>query len=97
MLKLSSSLSIKCSNCNCVNTYSPEDFELETSADSRNMGSEIHHSWTIDAQCNSCNDDISVSVEGWEYPIGVLNYTDQSVIGGDIISGTAKVVVKYDE
>jgi len=82
-------LVVKCDNCSTVQTRSANqmnlDFELNN-ADERNLGPEYSYRAEEYIQC-TCGEEIIVSFEVWEYPIGVHN-------SDTIESENGKILVK---
>ncbi|MES2619199.1 MAG: hypothetical protein V4613_15080 [Bacteroidota bacterium] len=77
---------IKCKKCNKLYDISPEDFgEPNTSSDERNMGYEIQYIWEYEFNCDKCNNDLHITIEGYEYPVGILNYEEFNSEGCSII------------
>jgi hypothetical protein len=68
---------IKCKKCNKIHDISPEDFgDPETTSDERSMGYETQYTWEYEFSCDKCNNDLKITIEGFEYPEGVLNYQE---------------------
>lgn len=93
---------IKCKKCNKKYEIEPDDFgEPETYSDERNMGYEIGYVWEMEFECDKCNNEISITIEGYEYPVGVYNYENFSTSGCNFIEEPALEIVyekdNYDE
>nr|WP_315398332.1 hypothetical protein [uncultured Sphingobacterium sp.] len=68
---------VKCHRCFEKIDMEITDFEeFDAEYYSRSMGNEIHYSWACDFNCPKCNNELSVTIEGWEYPVGMLNYEE---------------------
>jgi hypothetical protein len=76
----------KCKNCGCIRNLNNEDFTFDSESSSqRNMGEENQYSACIEIPCDECNQDISLNFSVWEYPVGIINDSDESAIGADIL------------
>lgn len=77
---------VKCKKCNKLHDISPEKFEgPETSSDERSMGYETQYIWEFESNCDKCNNELKITIEGYEYPAGILNYQEFSSEGCIII------------
>lgn len=73
---------VKCKKCNKLHDISPEDFdEPETTSDERSMGYETQYIWEYEFNCDKCNNELKITIEGYEYPVGILNYQEFNVEG----------------
>lgn len=73
---------VKCKKCNKLHDISPEDFdEPETTSDERSMGYETQYTWEYEFNCDKCNNELKIIIEGYEYPVGILNYQEFNVEG----------------
>lgn len=45
------------------------------------MGSEISYLFYITIECPECFNEIDLKINGWEYPISALNYSDFEIFG----------------
>ena len=73
---------IKCKKCGKVHKFEVENFgEPETVSDERNMGYEIQYVWETAINCSKCQNLMAVTIEGWEYPVGVYNYDEFTAEG----------------
>ena len=77
---------IRCKKCSKQHEINPEDFEEPgTSSDERNMGYEIQYTWEYESPCDKCNNDLRITIEGYEYPEGILNFEEFKSEGCTII------------
>jgi|WetSurMetagenome_2_1015567.scaffolds.fasta_scaffold199474_2 restriction system protein len=77
---------VKCKKCSKLHDISPEEFEgPETSSDERSMGYETQYIWEFEFNCDKCNNDLKITIEGYEYPAGILNYQEFNSEGCIII------------
>ena len=80
---------IKCNVCNSHNKFNNNDLNIDFSAQyssEENMGTEIQYVSVSDMFCHNCLFDLSLELNIWEYPVGVLNFKSEKVIGGTLIS-----------
>lgn len=85
-MKIKQGTSVRCKKCNKLHNISPEEFDdPETSSDERNMGYEIQYIWEFEFICDKCNNELKISIEGYEYPSGILNYQEFNSEGCIII------------
>lgn len=81
---------VKCKKCNKLHDISPEDFdEPETTSDERSMGYETQYTWEFEFNCDKCNNELKITIEGYEYPVGILNYQEFNTEGCIIIEEPA--------
>lgn len=96
-MKMSKPPVLKCKYCYAIIKPEIDDFDdPETSQYERNMGVEIEYTWEYAATCPSCNNDISVTVEGWEYPVGIFNYEESTSVGC-LITEKPALEVEFEE
>lgn len=82
----------RCSNCGQEYKLSSNDIIFETeSASERTMGNELQHRAYIDEKCTSCNQEIYLTFEVWEYPIGIINDTTNESSGAEIIDSNFSI------
>lgn len=68
---------IKCKKCGKIHDIDPEDFNSpKTTSDERSMGYEIQYTWEYEFICDKCENELKVIIEGYEYPVGFLNYQE---------------------
>jgi len=60
-------------------------FEAESSSE-RGMGEECHYAAYFDLPCDNCNQDINLTFDVWEYPAGIINYTNHEASGAEVLS-----------
>jgi len=76
----------KCNKCGAKHYLHDDDFHFEAQSGSeRGMGEEVQYSYELDTECNNCGNDIHLKFEVWEYPVGILNMTDEDATGAEII------------
>ncbi|MBN2570742.1 MAG: hypothetical protein JXA68_01325 [Ignavibacteriales bacterium] len=85
-MKLQNNFRLKCSACQHVHTFVPDDvlFESEPMNEGQ-MGTAYGHHWEHSFICgeNGCTNKIEISYEVYEYPIGSCE-TDEIRIDGGI-------------
>lgn len=65
--------------CDCGNVFEyTVDYGGVVSSDERAMGPEKMHVWKSETTCSECDEDLTVEVALWEYPMLVKNYVDFS-------------------
>jgi len=66
---------------------SPDDLDWESycSDSDRGMGAEFHHFATVAFDSKQGNYRVEATWNIWEYPVGVLNYTDTEIEGGKLL------------
>jgi len=87
-INVNGTLTIKCDKCDEVFSIDSEDLELDfeiNSVDERSMGPEYSHKADEYIECPKCKNDIIVSLEMWEYPIGAYNYDSIEIENGELI------------
>ena len=73
---------IKCKKCLTEYNILPEDFDgPDAASDERNMGYEIQFSWNYEVNCQNCQNEMHILIEGYEYPQGVFNYEEFTAHG----------------
>jgi hypothetical protein len=78
---------VKCKKCNKLHDINSEDFDdPDTTSDERSMGYETQYTWENEFNCDKCNNELKITIEGYEYPVGILNYQEFSTEGCFIIS-----------
>lgn len=94
---ISSGVKIKCKKCSKLYHISPEDFgEPDTSSDERSMGYEIQSTWEYELICDRCSNNLHVTIDGFEYPVGILNYEECSSEGCIIIDKPSLSIINED-
>jgi phage FluMu protein Com len=77
----------KCDSCGKINSYHKSDFVLDfdcTESNERGMGTENHYEAIEIFDCE-CDNEITAKFEVWEYPIGIHNYDNLSLDGGELL------------
>jgi DNA-directed RNA polymerase subunit RPC12/RpoP len=76
----------KCLKCGAKHYLHEEDFHFEAESGSeREMGTEVQHTYEVDEECHNCGNRIQIKFEAWEYPVGILNMTNQDTSGAEIL------------
>jgi predicted RNA-binding Zn-ribbon protein involved in translation (DUF1610 family) len=71
-----------CSKCGTEYSLKNEDFDFQAESGSeRNMGVETQYVSDYEQSCDSCGQEIKITFEVWEYPVGVINYTTYTASG----------------
>jgi len=95
-MKIIKAPTVKCKRCQTINTTAIDDFqEPNTESNERNMGYETGYSWTLEITCTKCENELEIIVEAWEYPIGILNYTEFETVGCSFVEEPV-VEVEFD-
>ncbi|WP_286707540.1 hypothetical protein [Flavobacterium sp. 38-13] len=76
----------KCKRCLKNFEIESDDFERNTYSYERNMGNETQYNWNYVGNCPHCMNDIEISFDAYEYPVGVLNFEDSELTGCEFIS-----------
>lgn len=82
------SLIYKCGFCHQRNEVPIDELYLEfdcVGGSERSMGAENQYQSEEPLECSVCGNDINVTLEIWEYPVGVHNYDDITIDNGEII------------
>ena len=69
-------LEIKCEACNSIFEIDLEDYDLSwevVESEERGMGTELHHQAVLDIECPDCEAPITLTLNVWEYPMGIFN------------------------
>lgn len=89
---------IKCKKCHKIHDIFPEDIdEPETNSDERSMGYEIQYIWENEFICDRCKNILKITIEGYEYPVGILNYQEFSTEGCSIIDEPSLEITSIDD
>jgi len=76
---------VKCVKCGAIHQISDFDFGVEeVGAEERAMGSEIFYEGTWETSCK-CGNDIEVTYEESEYPMGAQNYSEVTAVGATVV------------
>lgn len=76
----------RCNQCNVKHYLNNDDFDFQIeSCDIRNMGEENQYVAEFSENCHQCNNEISLRFEAWEYPVGILNSTNETATGAEIL------------
>lgn len=76
----------KCEKCGAKHFLHDEDFcfEAESGSD-RGMGEEVQYGYELDEPCHNCGNEIRLKFEVWEYPVGIINMTNEDSSGAEIL------------
>lgn len=80
-------LRFKCNSCGKIHSYHKSEFNLDfdyIESSERSMGPENHYEATEIFDCE-CGNQIEANFELWEYPLGVHNYDNLKLEGGEIL------------
>ena len=95
---LSGVAKVKCSRCEHQFQIDASDMDVDTiGSDERQMGPEIHFFGRLSAICVGCGNIIDVEYDASEYPVGVANYGEVNITGGELSSGFQDVVISFEE
>ncbi|SFP39790.1 hypothetical protein SAMN05216601_110206 [Ectopseudomonas composti] len=76
----------KCDRCGAKHFLHDDDFCFEAESGSeRVMGEETQYVCEVDEPCNYCNNEIHLKFEVWEYPVGIINMTNEDSSGAEIL------------
>src|SRR5690554_6325750 len=82
----------QCSKCGAKHFLRDEDFHFEAESGSeRGMGQETQYVSEIDHECSKCDNDIYLKFEVWEYPVGIINMTDEDATGAEILDSSFEI------
>jgi len=81
-------VSFKCSNCKKTHSLNCSILEWESvSSDERQMGTEIQYEAIFEDTCD-CGQNMSITFNCWEYPVGIINYEDVATDGVENLIGS---------
>lgn len=79
---------IRCDNCGELFSFDAGDMEFDWEGgvvdDDRGMGCEMEYESQESCNCPNCNNQIDLTLQVWEYPVGVFNYQEIKIEGGEI-------------
>lgn len=97
-MELPGEAEIECAICTSSFFVSGGDIYVDSlDSDERKMGQETFYAGTSDFRCPNCENNIEITYEASEYPIGALNYSDVYVSGGKILSGFGDIDLVFEE
>jgi len=77
LIILKDNIEYQCRRCEESYTTSLHDLNFIFQVDSnRDMGPEYAHSATIEETCRQCKDYLSIDIDVYEYPAGVIGHVD---------------------
>ena len=85
----SNSILVECDECEHIFEVDLDELVWEwdcVDVDERSMGSEIQYSSEDDIECPHCGNNIHLTFNVWEYPMGAYNYSDMEIDGGNLES-----------
>lgn len=85
---MKSILKLKCDVCNSIFEIDLDDYDLSwevVESDERNMGTELHHQAQVELECPECEVAITLTLDVWEYPIGVFNLDEIEADGATVL------------
>lgn len=94
MMALVNDVVIRCNKCGKIHIINKDYFDCNESWDDgeREMGHEIYYSFEHEFMCD-CMNNISIQIEAWEYPIGMFNFENSYIDGGEfLINPTCEVL-----
>ena len=79
-------MKVRCNKCKEEHIILPEDTDFEDSygGEERSMGTENGYVWEETIECE-CGNEIEITCEVWEYPVGVFNNDNVTINGGTLI------------
>ncbi len=82
-------LSVECENCGKVHNIGADEADFKiTQRENRAQGQEKGYTWDTDFGCdgnsNTCDNQIEIECEVWEYPTGQLSHEDTSAQGATV-------------
>lgn len=76
----------QCNSCGAKHYLHDEDFCFEAESGSeRGMGEEVQYSYELEEECHNCGAKIQLKFEVWEYPVGIINMTNEDASGAEVI------------
>lgn len=98
MAILSGIAEIECKRCGKSFLIDASDLGVDqVGSDERQMGAEIFYAGEVELECPTCRNEIKVSYEASEYPVGMPNYSDTHANGARIIRGFADIDVHFED
>ena len=97
-MKLENDFKIKCKKCNKEHFIGISDLgNPETASYERSMGYEIEHTWDYEFECDNCQNNIHISIQGYEYPENILNFENYNNGSGFIYITRPSLTIDCDE
>lgn len=89
---------ILCNHCDHKFIIDATDLDIQqVGAEEREMGAEIFYSGQVEIMCPKCWNQIEVTYEASEYPVGIPNYYETSALGGKVIRGFTEIDLYSDD
>lgn len=92
-MELENDIFLKCDKCEKTIEIENRELEYYTESYDRQMGSEVMHIFSGEYKCPICMNEISFTISGWEYPIGVPNYDEYHISGGSFIEIPSLIIL----
>jgi hypothetical protein len=97
-MRIIGKIKIKCKKCQKIHDICPEEIDdPEINSDERSMGYEIQYIWEHELICDRCKNNLKITIEGYEYPVGILNYQEFSSEGCSIIVEPSLEITSIDD
>ncbi len=94
-LELKNDLVVVCENCGFKLEVLKDSFTEDTYSCVRNMGAEIEYVFQSDCMCEKCENSIQITIRGYEYPVGTLEYKEHKCEGGNFVE-LSEFIFEYD-
>lgn len=84
-----SDVTFNCKKCNTSYSLGCEELDWnQVNGSERGMGAEIEHEAEYYETCHNCSNEMSITFNSWEYPIGTVSHNDVSIHGIINLEGT---------
>jgi len=88
----------RCTKCGAKHYLNADDYEFDAQSGSeRQMGAETQFVAEIEKPCHNCGQDIHLEFDVWEYPVGIINYTNEQSEGAEILYSRFEIEHLPDE
>lgn len=88
---------VKCDACGHITLVEADSLDCETYIYDRPMGDEVEYNFRGEFCCEECRSWITLSICGYEYPIGAFNYSSFECSGGEFVSNPQiDIVYEFD-
>lgn len=89
---ISGEATYKCNSCGAKHYLHGDDFHFEVESGSeRGMGEEVQYSYELEEECHNCGENIQLKFEVWEYPVGIINMTNEDASGAEVIESDFQI------
>lgn len=79
---------IRCDSCGELFSLDAGEMDFDWQGgvvdEDRGMGCEMEYESKESCECPNCNNQIDLTLRVWEYPVGVFNYQDIDIEGGEV-------------